>query len=484
MAKNSAVNLDITNNADGFDISGGTAIRKFAITGAAWTFSSSSFTQGSYTHTLPGASDTLVNLGSSQVLTNKTLTSPVINVTSDATGDMYYRNAGGLFTRLALGSNGQILSSNGTIPAWIAAPTVHTQNTDTGTTATSFNVDSGGTGFKLKNNAGVLELRNLADSAYADLIVKDLTVQGTTTTINSTTLTVDDKTIEIGSVDTPTDTTADGGGVVLKGTTDKTILWDNSNDNWTFNQSVNIATGLSYKINNVSVLNATTLGSSVVSSSLTSIGTLAAGLNIATGQTYKINSVDVLSATTLGANVVNSSLTSVGTIATGTWNATDIALSAGGTNASLTAVNGGVVYSTASAMAISAAGTSGQFLQSAGAASPQWASITQAEVWSEATGATTATVNSGYICNNASTRVVVTLPSTAALGSKVRVCGKGAAGWQVTAPASTTIQFGSSVTATAGNVQSTNTFDTLELICTVANTGWTVLSAVGNITIN
>jgi hypothetical protein len=51
---------------------------------------------------------------------------------------------------------------------------------------------------------------------------------------------------------------------------------------------------------------------------------------------------------------------------------TDIPLADGGTNASLTAVNGGVVYSTASAFAITAAGTSGQVLTSNGAAAPTW----------------------------------------------------------------------------------------------------------------
>ena len=66
----------------------------------------------------------------------------------------------------------------------------------------------------------------------------DLTVNGTTTTINSTTLAVDDKNIELGSVDTPSDTTADGGGITLKGATDKTITWVDATDNWTFNQSI------------------------------------------------------------------------------------------------------------------------------------------------------------------------------------------------------------------------------------------------------
>src|SRR5210317_1409422 len=59
-----------------------------------------------------------------------------------------------------------------------------------------------------------------------DLVVSgDLTVNGTTTTISSTTINVDDKNIELGAVDTPTDTTADGGGLTLKGDTDKTFNW-------------------------------------------------------------------------------------------------------------------------------------------------------------------------------------------------------------------------------------------------------------------
>ena len=71
-------------------------------------------------------------------------------------------------------------------------------------------------------------------------IAGDLTVSGTTTTIESTTLTVDDKNIELGSVATPSDTTADGGGITLKGATDKTLTWVNSTDAWTFNQSLEI----------------------------------------------------------------------------------------------------------------------------------------------------------------------------------------------------------------------------------------------------
>ena len=117
-------------------------------------------------------------------------------------------------------------------------------------------------------------------NAAALTLSGDLTVNGTTTTVNSTTLSVDDKNIELGSVASPSDSTADGGGVTLNGASDKTILWTNSTDSWDFNQHVNVATGQEFKVNNVSVLSATALGSSVVGSSLTSVGTLA-GLDLA-----------------------------------------------------------------------------------------------------------------------------------------------------------------------------------------------------------
>ncbi|GEM_PF-3081164 len=105
-------------------------------------------------------------------------------------------------------------------------------------------------------------------------ITGTLTVNGATTTINAATLTVDDKNIELGSVASPTDTTANGGGITLKGTTDKTINWDSTNANWTSSENWNLVTGKVFKINNVSVLTTTALGSSVVGSSLTSVGTL------------------------------------------------------------------------------------------------------------------------------------------------------------------------------------------------------------------
>ncbi len=66
----------------------------------------------------------------------------------------------------------------------------------------------------------------------------DLIVNGTTTTINAVTLTVDDKNIELGSIASPTDVTADGGGITLKGSTDKTFNYVNSTGLWTANIGV------------------------------------------------------------------------------------------------------------------------------------------------------------------------------------------------------------------------------------------------------
>ena len=85
----------------------------------------------------------------------------------------------------------------------------------------------------------------------------NLTVNGTTTTINSTTISVDDKNIELGSTQTPTDASADGGGITLKGDSDKTLVWIDATDSWTSSENVNIASGKAFKIAATNVLTAT-----------------------------------------------------------------------------------------------------------------------------------------------------------------------------------------------------------------------------------
>lgn len=105
----------------------------------------------------------------------------------------------------------------------------------------------------------------------------DLTVNGTTTNLNSTNLVIEDKNIILGDTATPSDTTADGGGITLKGTTDKTLSWVDATDAWTSSEHLNLANTKEYRINGTSVLSGSTLGSGVTASSLTSVGTIATG---------------------------------------------------------------------------------------------------------------------------------------------------------------------------------------------------------------
>ena len=106
--------------------------------------------------------------------------------------------------------------------------------------------------------------RLLIDSSGAVTIAGDLTVNGTTTNINTTNLVVEDKNIVLGDVTSPTDVTADGGGITLKGTTDKTLNWVDATDAWTSSEHVNIASGKEYRIAGTKVLDATSLGSAVL----------------------------------------------------------------------------------------------------------------------------------------------------------------------------------------------------------------------------
>ena len=66
----------------------------------------------------------------------------------------------------------------------------------------------------------------------------NLTVNGTQTIINTTSLEITDKNIGIGSTSTPSDSYADGAGITIYGTTNKTLTWDNSNSRLAFSTNV------------------------------------------------------------------------------------------------------------------------------------------------------------------------------------------------------------------------------------------------------
>ena len=126
------------------------------------------------------------------------------------------------------------------------------------------------------------------------VITGNLTVNGTTTTVNSSEMSVDDKNIVLGATSSPSNAGASGGGITLKGTTDKTFNWIDSTGSWTSSEHIELAAN----------------------------------------KVLRIDGVVTVSKTGLGTNVVSSSLTSVGTLTTGVWSATDIAVAHGGTGSS------------------------------------------------------------------------------------------------------------------------------------------------------
>jgi hypothetical protein len=107
--------------------------------------------------------------------------------------------------------------------------------------------DAAGTGVEWTSNVdvpGTLDVTGAATFDAAVTIAGDLTVNGTTTNINTQNLVVKDKNIILADVASPTDVTADGGGITLKGATDKTITWSDTTDSWELNQPT-ITTGSS-----------------------------------------------------------------------------------------------------------------------------------------------------------------------------------------------------------------------------------------------
>jgi hypothetical protein len=180
------------------------------------------------------------------------------NESDGGNGILYYGygtgGAGGSATSVvAIGGDGAFVSLTG-------AQTITGNKTFTGTLDLSGATLSGNTTFS----------NNLVVSG-------DLTVNGTTTTIDTETLDVKDKNITLGDVTTPSDVTADGGGITLKGATDKTFNWVNATDSWTSSEHVDLASGKEFKIAGTSVLSGSTLGSGVTASSLTSVGTITSG---------------------------------------------------------------------------------------------------------------------------------------------------------------------------------------------------------------
>jgi hypothetical protein len=97
------------------------------------------------------------------------------------------------------------------------------------------------------------------------LVTGDLTVEGTTTTINTSNVTVEDKNIVIANVAVPTNSTADGAGITIKGTTDKTIAYSQASNWLDVSETINLSAGKEIYIGGTLVINGNSLGSAITS---------------------------------------------------------------------------------------------------------------------------------------------------------------------------------------------------------------------------
>ena len=163
-------------------------------------------------------------------------------------------------------------------------------------TASQLSTGASGTGINITTNtiSGpatlTIDPAAVGDNTGAVRIKGDLFVDGTQFIVNSTTIELADFVVGIASTAT-TDALADGAGIKIG--PDNTLTYDHTNTSLKSSENFNVASGKTYKINGTDVLSATTLGSAVVNSSLTSVGTLT-NLNVG-----NVNSTGIITATTI-----------------------------------------------------------------------------------------------------------------------------------------------------------------------------------------
>jgi hypothetical protein len=88
----------------------------------------------------------------------------------------------------------------------------------------------------------------------------NLTVNGTTVSLNATNLEIVDKNIILGNTASPSEVTADGGGITLKSSSsDHTFNYVASTTAWTSSENLNLASGKNLKIAGTTVLSATAI---------------------------------------------------------------------------------------------------------------------------------------------------------------------------------------------------------------------------------
>ena len=213
--------------------------------------------------------------------------------------------------------------------------------TDASSSTTGTLKVAGGVGVAKKLYVGT-DLRVDGTTTFAGNVV----FLGSNTEVSTTQLNVNDSLIQLANNNTTDAVDIGFFGQYNQGVSNvhSGLYRDSSDDTWKLFRNYNIEpTGKIFTSNN---------GFAWANLSIGGL-TAANSINIGTGQTYKINSVDILSATTLGSSVVASSLTSVGTITSGTWSGSFGAVS----GANLTSLNANNIATGTVATARLASGT-------------------------------------------------------------------------------------------------------------------------------
>ena len=108
-----------------------------------------------------------------------------------------------------------------------------------------------------------------------------------------------------------------------------------------------------------------------------------------------------------------------------------------------------------------------------------------ANTWIDVTGTTQAlAINTNYMADNAAL-VTLTLPAASVFGNVITITGFGSGGWKIAQNAGQQVIVNALATTVGvgGSVASTNRYDTVTLVCCVANTTWKTLSDIGNLTV-